>query len=109
MATLYRVFVKGPSFEDSAQSPYCTIMVKHATCGKHVANISAITEAAESISHCDISHIAAGFSQGVVFDHDSVRDFLDLYAPDPKLAILWLDHSDGVVVRPTFESVVAMG
>lgn len=109
MSTLYRVFVKEPSFEDSAQSLYHTIMVKHATCGKHVANISAITEAAKSISHCDILHIAARFSQGVVFDHDSVRDFLDLYAPDPKLAILWLDHSDGVVVRPTFESIVAMG
>lgn len=76
MTTLYRVFVKEPSFEDSAQPPYYTIMVKHATCGKHVANISTITEAAKSIS------------QGVVFDHDSVRDFLDLYAPDPKLAIL---------------------
>lgn len=109
MSTLYRVFVKEPSFEDSAQSPYYTIMVKHATCGKHVTNISAITEAAKSISHCDILHIAALFSQGVLFDHDSVCDFLDLYAPDPKLAILWLDHSDGVVVRPTFESVVAMG
>ena len=88
MATLYRVFAKEPSFEDSAQPPYYTIMVKHATCGKHVANTSAVTEAAKSISHCDILHIAAGFSRGVVFDHDSVRDFLDLYAPDPKLAIL---------------------
>lgn len=109
MATLYRVFVKEPSFEDSAQSPYYTIMIKHATRGKHVANISAITEAAKSISHCDILHIAAGFSQGIVFDHDSVRDFLDMYAPNHKLAITWLDHSDGVVVRPTFESIVAMG
>lgn len=106
MATLYRVFVKEPAFEEE---PYYTIMVKHATCGKHVVNISAITEAAKSISHCDILRIAAAFKQGVVFDYDSVRDFLDLYAPDPKLAILWLDHSDGVVVRPTFESIVAMG
>ena len=106
MATLYRVFVKEPASEEE---PYYTITVKHATCGKHVTNISAITEAAKSISHCDILHIAAGFSQGVVFDHDSVRDFLDMYAPNPKLAITWLDHSDGVVVRPTFESAVAMG
>lgn len=37
MSTLYRVFVKEPGFEDSAQSPYYTIMAKHATCGKHVA------------------------------------------------------------------------
>lgn len=92
MTTLYRVFVKEPSFEDSAQPPYYTIMVKHATCGKHVANISAITEAAKSISHCDILHIAAGFSQGVVFDHDSVRDFLDLYAPDPS----WLFYGSTI-------------
>lgn len=40
---------------------------------------------------------------------DSVRDFPDMYAPNPKLAITRLDHSDGIVVRPTFESVVAMG
>lgn len=106
MATLYRVFVKEPASEEA---PYYTIMVKHATCGKHVVNISAITEAAKSIGHCDILHIAAAFKQGVVFDYDSVRDFLDLYAPNPKLAITWLDHSDGVVVRPTFESVIAMG
>lgn len=106
MATLYRVFVKEPASEEA---PYYTITVEHATCGKHVVNISAITEAAKSISHCDILHIAAAFSQGILFDHDSVRDFLDLYAPNPKLAITWLDHSDGVVVRPTFESIVAMG
>lgn len=84
-------------------------MVKHATCGKHVANISAIAEAAKSIGHCDILHIAAAFSQGILFDRDSVRDFLDMYAPNPKLAITLLDHSDGIVVRPTFESIVAMG
>lgn len=106
MSTLYRVFVKEPDSEDQ---PYYTIMVKHTSRSKHVANISAITEAAKSISHCDILHIAAGFSQGVVFDHDSVRDFLRLYAPNPKSAILWLDRSDGVVVRPTSESIVAMG
>ena len=107
MSTLYRVFVKESDFEDS---PYYTIMVKRAAVwAKHVADISAITEAAKSISHCDILHIAAGFSQGVLFDYDSVRDFLDLYAPNPKLAIQWLDHSDGIVVRPTFESIIAMG
>lgn len=106
MATPYRVFAKEPASEEE---PYYTVMAKHATCGKHVVNTSAITEAAKSISHCDILHIAAGFSQGVVFDHDSVRDFLDLYAPDRKSAILWLDHSDGVAVRPTFESIATMG
>lgn len=106
MADLYRVFVKEP---DSGDSFYYTIIVEHAICGKHVVNISAITEAAKSISHCDILHIAAGFSQGILFDYDSVRDFLNLYAPDPKSAIHWLDHSHGIVVRPTVESIVAMG
>lgn len=109
MSTLYRVFVKEPSFEDPTQSPCYTITVKHATYGKHDVDISTITDAAKSLSHFDILRIAAGFRQGVVFDHDSVRDFLDQYAPVPRLAILWLDHADGVVVRPTFESIVAMG
>ena len=48
-----------------------------------------LAEAAKSIGHCGISHIAARFSQGVVFGRDPVRDFPDLYAPDPKSAILW--------------------
>lgn len=102
MSNLYRVFVKEPGPGDSL---YYTIIVEHATCGKHVMNISSITEAAKSISHCDILHIAAGFSQGILFDHDSVCDFLDLYAPDPKSAIQWLNHSTGIVVRPTLESI----
>lgn len=106
MANLYRVFVKEPDFGDSS---YYTITVKPATCGKHVTNISAITEAAKSISHCDILHIVAGFSQGILFDHDSVCDFLDLYAPNPKSAIQWLDHPDGIAVRPTLESIFLMG
>jgi hypothetical protein len=54
ISNLYRVFVKEPGPGDSL---YHTIIVEHATYGEHVTNISAITEAAKSISHCDISYI----------------------------------------------------
>lgn len=106
MSNLYRVVVKEPGPGDSS---YYTIIVEHATYGEHLTNISAITEAAESISHCDILHIVAGFSQGILFDYDSVCDFLDLYAPDPKSAIQWLDHPTGIVIRPSLESIFLMG
>lgn len=50
-----------------------------------------------------------GYERTFVIRHDSVCDFLDLYAPDPKSAIRWLDHPTGIVIRPTLESIFSMG
>lgn len=72
-------------------------------------DISAITEAAESLSRCEILHTMAGFSDGILFDYDSICEFPELYAPDPKSAIQWLGHAGEIIVRPTFEQIHAMG
>lgn len=42
-------------------------------------------------------------------DPDFGCEFLELYAPDPKLTIQWLGHASEIIVRPTFEQIHAMG
>ena len=107
--TKYCVYVEEPKFEDPEAPLYYTITIRPTRLGGHECDISAITEAAKSLSHCEILHIAAGFRDGILFNHDSICEFLELYAPMPKLALTWLDHARGITVRPTFEQIHAMG
>lgn len=107
--TRYCVYVEEPKFEDPDALHYYTITIRPTILGGRTRDISAITEAAKSLSHCEILHIAAGFRDGILFDHDSICEFLELYAPNPKLALTWLDRARGITVRPTFEQIHAMG
>nr|DAL79829.1 MAG TPA: hypothetical protein [Caudoviricetes sp.] len=109
MTTLYCVHVEEPNLKDSAALHYYVITVESIVFGWRTVDISAITEAAKSLSHCEILRIMAGFSDGILFDYDSICEFLGLYAPDPKLAIQWLGHASEIIVRPTFEQIHAMG
>lgn len=85
MTTLYCVYVEEPNFKDSAASHYHAITVEHIVLGWRTVDISAITEAAKSLSHCEILSIMAGFSDGILFDYDSICEFLEPYAPDPQV------------------------
>lgn len=109
MTTLYCVYVEEPDFKDPAAPHYYAITVEHIVLGWRTADISAITEAAKSLSHCEILRIMAGFSDGILFDYGSICEFLELYAPDPKSAIQCLGHASEIIVRPTFEQIHAMG
>lgn len=109
MTTLYCVYVEEPNLKDSAASHYYVITVESIVLGWRTVDISAITEAAKSLSHCEILRIMAGFSDGILFDYDSICEFLELYAPDPKLAIQCLGRVSEIIFRPTFEQIHAMG
>lgn len=106
--TRYRVYVEELKLENPNASHYY-ITIAPTICNGHTVGISAITEAAESLSHCEILHIAAAFRDGILFDHDAVCKLLELYAPDPKHACQWLELGRGVTVRPTLKQIRAMG
>lgn len=107
--TLYCTYVEEWNFEDPDALYYYVITIRPTVRGGHTVDISAITEAAKSLSHCDILHTAASFRGGILFDHDSICEFLELYAPNPKPAIQLLERGRGVTVRPTFEQIHALG
>lgn len=111
MAILYHTYVEELNFEDPDMPHYYAVTVKPIVYddGWRAVGISAITEATESLSHCDILHIAAGFYDGILFDHDSICEFLQLYAPNSECAIQQLECGRGITVRPTFEQIRAMG
>lgn len=111
MAILYRTYVEELNFKDPDMPHYYAITVKPIVYddGWRAVGISAIIEATENLSHCDILHIATNFCDGILFDHDSICEFLELYAPNPKPAIQLLERGCGITVRPTFEQIHAMG
>jgi hypothetical protein len=109
MATLYCTYVKEWDFEDPDAPHYYVITVRPTICGGQSVDISAITETAKSLSHCDILHIAAGFCDGILFDHDSICEFLELYAPNPECAIQLLERGREITIRSTFEQIHALG
>lgn len=107
--TRYCVYVEELHFEDPDVPHYYAITIRPTVLGGHTVDISAITEAADGLSHCEILHIAAGFRDGILFDHDSICKFLELYAQNPECAIQLLERGRAITIRSTFEQIYAMG